>query len=189
MSPGEIIGNIREGWAFRVPGKKNNNDNVPANLRPEDYVISNKGGYSDLAAKTGDYLGVLNLQEMTLGGMRNKHGYKNGKFPGFKDGFSLSATLPSVFNAAIGLDQISRSDDMLSAHSSYRSNPYEGLLSGLDDIRVNTLPIYNNNKNLEKKTRKAIVESGGLSAGQIAAALQSGGYNTMLANANALMNA
>lgn len=189
VSPGEIIGNIREGWAFRVPGKKNNNDNVPANIRPEDYVISNKGGYSDLAAKTGDYLGVLNLQEMTLGGMRNKHGYKNGKLPGFKDGFSLSATLPSIFNAAIGLDQISRSNDILSAPSSYRSNPYEGLLSGLDDIRVNTLPIYNNNKNLEAKTRNAIVRSGGLSAGQIAAALQSGGYNTMLANANALMNA
>lgn len=171
VSNGEVVGNLAEGTATRIPGRKNNKDTKLASLADGDFVISNKYGLSDYAASTGDYIGALNLQEMLLGGMRNKHGYKNGKLPGLKDGFSLSATLPSIFNAAIGLDQISRSNDMLSAPSSYRSNPYEGLLSGLDDIRVNTLPIYNNNKNLEAKTRNAIVRSGGLSAGQIAAAL------------------
>ena len=189
VSNGEVVGNLAEGVATRIPGRKNNKDTKLASLADGDFVISNKYGLSDYAAATGDYIGALNLQEMLLGGMRNKHGYKNGKLPGLKDGFSLSATLPSIFNTAIGLDQISRSNDMLSAPSSYRSNRYEGLLGGLDDIIVNTLPIYNNNKNLEAKTRNAIVRSGGLSAGQIAAALQSGGYNTMLANANALMNA
>jgi hypothetical protein len=100
VSPGEIIGNIREGWAFRVPGKKNNKDNVPANLRSEDYVISNKGGLSDIAAETGDYLGALNLQEMTLGKHRNMKGFSDGKA-----GFRIPTEIfPSMFNTYVGLD-------------------------------------------------------------------------------------
>jgi len=41
---------------------------------------------------------------MLLGGMRNAHGYKNGKLPGLKDGFNWGAALPSIFNAAVGLN-------------------------------------------------------------------------------------
>lgn len=185
VSPGEIIGNIREGWAFRVPGKKNNKDNVPANLRSEDYVISNKDGLSDIAAKTGDYLGALNLQEMTLGKHRNIRGYAYGK-PGFR---IPSELLPSLFNTYVGIDQLLDSKQQLSSPQSYRANRYENVLQGLDDIDVNMLPIYNNNRNVGARSRNAIISSGGLSAGQLTSALAANSYNTQLSDAQALAQA
>jgi len=81
VSNGEVVGNFEEGVATRIPGKKNNKDTKLAALSDGDFVISNKYGLSDYAAATGDYLGALNLQEMLLGKMRNKHGYKCGKLP------------------------------------------------------------------------------------------------------------
>ena len=81
VSNGEIVGNLAEGVATRIPGRKNNKDTKLAALSDGDFVISNKYGLSDYAAATGDYLGALNLQEMLLGKMRNKHGYKCGKLP------------------------------------------------------------------------------------------------------------
>lgn len=185
VSNGEVVGNLMDGSAIRIPGRKNNKDTKLAALADGDFVISNKYGLSDYAAATGDYLGALNLQEMILGKHRNIKGYSNGKA-----GFRIpSEIFPSLFNTYVGLDQIVNSKDQLSSPNSYRANRYEGVLSGLDNIDINMLPIYNNNRNAEARSRNAIVRSGGLGAGQIASALSANTYNTQLNDANALMNA
>ena len=48
VSNGEVIGNFKDGY-FRVPGDKNNEDNVKTHLGKQDFVISNKHGLSDYA--------------------------------------------------------------------------------------------------------------------------------------------
>lgn len=180
VSNGEIIGSLEDGIVTRVPGEKNNKDTKLAALSDGDFVLSNKYGISDYAAATGDYLGALNLQEMLLGKMRNIHGYKNGKLPGF----NIGGILPSLFNAGVGLDQIVRSKNQLSSPSSYVA-PLTNL-QDLHEISMSMLPIYANNRNIEARTRNAIVRSGGLGAGQIASALAANTLNTQLANSQAL---
>ena len=81
VSNGEVVGNFNTGNAIRVPGQKNNKDTKLANLKDDDFVISNRFGLSDYATATGDYEGALNMQEMLLGNMRNNKGYKCGKLP------------------------------------------------------------------------------------------------------------
>lgn len=66
VSNGEVIGNFEDGYVSRVPGKKNNKDTKLANLKSDDFVISNKYGLSDYAAETGDYVGALNMQHVLM---------------------------------------------------------------------------------------------------------------------------
>jgi len=61
-----VIGNFEDGYVSRVPGKKNNKDTKLANLKSDDFVISNKYGLSDYAAETGDYVGALNMQDILM---------------------------------------------------------------------------------------------------------------------------
>jgi hypothetical protein len=61
VSNREWIGNLKEGVATRIPGKKNNKDTKLAALKDGDFVISNKFGLSDYAADTGDFIGALNM--------------------------------------------------------------------------------------------------------------------------------
>jgi len=58
VSNGEVIGNFEDGY-FRVPGSKNNKDDVKTHLGKKDFVISNKHGLSDYAWLTGDIPGAL----------------------------------------------------------------------------------------------------------------------------------
>ena len=185
VSNGELVGNFEDGVATRIPGRKNNNDTKLAALKDRDFVISNKYGLSDYAASSGDYIGALNLQEMLLGKHRNIRGYADGK-PGFR---IPSELLPSLFNTYVGIDQLLDSKQQLSSPQSYRANRYENVLQGLDDIDVNMLPIYNNNRNVGARSRNAIISSGGLSAGQLTSALAANSYNTQLSDAQALAQA
>lgn len=108
VSNGEIIGNFEDGVAVRVPGTPNNKDTKYANLKPSDFVISNKFGLSDYAAATGDYQGALNMQE-TL--MKQNGYYKNGKLPKYVLGTAgeyALATLPHFGQYLESLAQYNR---------------------------------------------------------------------------------
>lgn len=107
VSNGELIGNFNEGWAGRVPGRKNNNDTVKTFLKPSDFVISNKFGLSDYAAATGDYAGALSMQDILMNGNSN---YKNGKLPKFANGTMdyVLTTLPHFGQYLAGLSSYNR---------------------------------------------------------------------------------
>lgn len=111
VSNGEVVGNFNTGKAIRVPGQKNNKDTKLANLKDDDFVISNRFGLSDYAAATGDYEGALNMQEILLGNMRNSKGYKCGKLPKYGLGtiadYAL-ATLPHLGSVMTNLAQYNR---------------------------------------------------------------------------------
>ena len=111
VSNGEVVGNFNTGKAIRVPGQKNNKDTKLANLKNDDFVISNRFGLSDYAAATGDYEGALNMQEILLGNMRNSKGYKCGKLPKYGLGtiadYAL-ATLPHIGSVMTNLAQYNR---------------------------------------------------------------------------------
>ena len=111
VSNGEVVGNFNTGKAIRVPGQKNNKDTKLANLKDDDFVISNRFGLSDYAAATGDYEGALNMQEILLGNMRNSKGYKCGKLPKYGLGtiadYAL-ATLPHFGSVMTNLAQYNR---------------------------------------------------------------------------------
>ena len=108
VSNGELIGNFNEGWAGRVPGRKNNNDTVKTFLKPSDFVISNKFGLSDYAAATGDYAGALSMQDILMNG--NSNNYKCGKLPKFANGTMdyVLATLPHFGQYLAGLSSYNR---------------------------------------------------------------------------------
>jgi hypothetical protein len=100
VSNGELLGNFEDGKVTRIPGRKNNKDTKLASVKDSDFIISNKHGLSDYAANTGDYEGALALQEILLGNMRNKNGYKKGKLPRCDNGWGeyALATLPHFFS-------------------------------------------------------------------------------------------
>lgn len=107
VSNGEIIGNFEDGY-FRVPGSKNNKDDVKTHLGKKDFVISNKHGLSDYAWLTGDISGALAAQSyLQKTGLMNK--YKNGKLPKFNLGSKIvdysSAVAPHFFGFLTNLAQ------------------------------------------------------------------------------------
>lgn len=110
VSNGEVIGNFQNGLVTRVPGQKNNKDTKLANLKDNDFVISNKYGLSDYAAATGDYAGALNLQEILMNGMRNSKGYKCGKLPKFAAGTwdTVFSMIPHGLSLASNIAQYNR---------------------------------------------------------------------------------
>ena len=156
--PGQFVG-------YRVPGPKNNKDGRLAHLEPEDYVISNKNGSSDIAA-SGDIIGAINHMLAT-----GNPSYKCGKLPRFEEGW-VGNFIPAILGTTAGLEQ------MLSAYrnkpykpNSYASNPYETEgLTTLAGLRVNPYPIMNQLRSAEARTNRAVDIAGGLSGGQRTAA-------------------
>lgn len=85
VSHGEVIGNLKEGWAYREPGIPDTDDTLKRHIKKSDFVISNKYGLSDYAANTGDYIGALQMQDMLMN--QNKYYAKNGKLPKLSGGY------------------------------------------------------------------------------------------------------
>ena len=152
--PGQFIG-------YRVPGPKNNKDGRLAHLEPEDYVISNKNGSSDIAA-SGDIIGAINHMITT-----GNPSYKCGKLPGHKEGW-LGNFIPSALGSLASIDQ------MLMAYknkpyrpNTYVDNPYETeALSTLAGLRINPYPIITQLRDAEFRSNRAVDIAGGLSGSQ-----------------------
>lgn len=168
VSNGEVIGNFKDGYVSRVPGKKNNKDTKLANIKDDDFVITNKHGLSDYAAATGDYVGALNMQNMLMN-------YKNGKKPCCKNG-----KLPKLVNGQLlngigagigalgGIYQFfdARNQSIKNPHT-YVDNPYANEVIGtLGNLRMSSLPIANKYLSAEARANDAIRNSGGLTTGQ-----------------------
>ena len=148
VSNGEVIGNFKDGY-FRVPGGKNNEDNVKTHLGKQDFVISNKHGLSDYAWLTGDIPGALAAQSyLQKTGQMNK--YKNGRLPKFDGGtkrrfadvaFSM---IPHGISAAQNLTQLLRAQNAdIYAPDFYVENP-EGAkaVNTLASLRFDADPYY-----------------------------------------------
>lgn len=146
VSNGEVIGNFQNGLVTRVPGQKNNKDTKLANLKDNDFVISNKYGLSDYAAATGDYAGALNLQEILMNGMRNSKGYKCGKLPKFAAGTwdTVFSMIPHGLSLASNIAQYNRAK----AADTYAPDTYvdnaEGVkaVNELANLRYDARPYY-----------------------------------------------
>lgn len=166
--PGQFIG-------YRVPGLKNNKDGRLAHLEPEDYVISNKNGSSDIAAN-GDIIGAINHMIAT-----GNPSYKCGKLPGHAEGW-LGNGIPAIFGSLASLGQyLDAKNSTPYRPNTYASNPYETqALTTLAGLRINPYPITRQLRNAEARTNRAIDIAGGLSGSQRTAA--------RLANLNTTQN-
>lgn len=129
---------------------------------------------------------LLNDQEVAMNRKQNRKGLYKMEDGGFRFPTQL---IPSIFNSAVGLNQMIRSNDPLSAPHSHKTNRYEDVLQDLDGLRINTLPIYNLNADTTGRLKNAIIRSGGLGAGQISNALTALSSNLMAENAKQLTNA
>ena len=146
VSNGEVIGNFQNGLVTRVPGQKNNKDTKLANLKDNDFVISNKYGLSDYAAATGDYAGALSLQEILMNGMRNSKGYKCGKLPKFAGGTwdTVFSMIPHGLSLASNIAQYNRAK----AADTYAPDTYVDNAEGakavneLANLRYDARPYY-----------------------------------------------
>ena len=145
VSNGEVIGNFKDGY-FRVPGGKNNEDNVKTHLGKQDFVISNKHGLSDYAWLTGDIPGALAAQSyLQKTGQMNK--YKSGRLPKYEGGrwsdvvFSM---IPHGISLASNLAQYNRAKNAdIYAPDFYVENP-EGTkaVNTLASLRFDADPYY-----------------------------------------------
>lgn len=183
VSNGELVGNFDENYVYKVPGKPNNKDTKYTYLKPSDFVISNKYGLSKLAQKTGDYAGVLNLQNILM------NGYKCGKLPRYNEGW-LGNFIPNAISGLASLDQIINAG----RQKPYKPNTYVGnryannALSTLAGLRVNPYNIYPSIYNVYDRTVSGIDRSGGLSSGQRAASKIAAMSQTQANMANMLTN-
>ena len=165
VSNGELIGNFDENYVYKVPGKPNNKDTKYAYVKPNDFVISNKYGLSKLAQETGDYAGVLNLQNAIMGE------HKNGKLPRFKEGW-WSGFVPNALSGIASIGQMIQAG----SQTPYRTNTYEPnrlanrALNTLAGLRVNPYNIYPAIWDAYGRATSSIDRSGGLGSGQRAAA-------------------
>lgn len=166
--PGQFIG-------YRVPGPKNNKDGRLAHLEPEDYVISNKNGSSDIAA-SGDIIGAINHMITT-----GNPSYKCGKLPGHAEGW-LGNGIPAILGSIASLGQYFDAKNNAPYYPrTYIANPYEKeALSTLAGLRANPYPIARELRNAEARSNRAIDIAGGLSGSQRTAA--------RLANLNTTQN-
>ena len=145
VSNGEIVGNFKDGY-FRVPGGKNNEDNVKTHLGKQDFVISNKHGLSDYAWLTGDIPGALAAQSyLQKTGQMNK--YKNGRLPKYEGGRwsdAVFSMIPHGISAAQNLTQLLRAQNAdIYAPDFYVENP-EGAkaVNTLASLRFDADPYY-----------------------------------------------
>ena len=145
VSNGEIVGNFKDGY-FRVPGGKNNEDNVKTHLGKQDFVISNKHGLSDYAWLTGDIPGALAAQSyLQKTGQMNK--YKNGRLPKYEGGRwsdAIFSMIPHGISLASNIAQYNRAKNAdIYAPDFYVENP-EGVkaVNTLASLRFDADPYY-----------------------------------------------
>lgn len=182
VSSGELIGNFEDGYVYRVPGQKNNKDTKYANLKPTDFVISNKYGLSDYAALTGNYEDALIKQKDIMG-------YKNGRLPRFAEGI-LGNLIPSGLGMILSAQQIAdakRQD--INSPVIYAENLYErSALNDLAGLRINEYPILNRFNQQRAEADFDIDNSGGLGGGQRARVRAANLATTQRNIADALVN-
>lgn len=163
VSSGETIGNLEEGWAYRIPGKPNNKDTRRAFLRENDFVLTNKDGISALANLTGDYVGALNLQNM-------RNSYKNGKLPRFSEGVIKPWTniVPHVFGGLTSMYQYfdAKNQDIHRVNTNRQNEYRQPAFELLASLKGNQYPTLGQLRAVEARTKNAIDSSGGLGADQ-----------------------
>lgn len=166
VSNGEIIANKFTGEMFRVPGIPNNKDGKLAFIRPSDTIISNKYGLSDYVAQTGDLEGGEAMQGTIMKAL-GKRGYKNGKLPGFDNGYLsniLGHGLPMLSELA---QYRSIKNQDIEHNDTNVKNPYEQqALYTLGQQQENPYAIIPELYNEYAKGMYAISNAGGLGGGQ-----------------------
>lgn len=177
---------------YRIPGKKNNKDNVLFSGASDGNVaiIPNKKGLSDLA----EIDPILALEEMkrekAKGNLKKTAGEaKNGKLPKCAEGW-LPNTIINGLGGLIGLGQYlsARNDDVKKPRTNV-SNPYEGtVLRGLAGLQYNPYPIINQMKNRQAYFNYGLANSGGLSGAQKYLGRIANANNMYRATADALTN-
>ena len=100
-----------------------------------------------------------------------KNGYKNGKVPGYKEGW-LGNGIPALFGTVAGLGQYLDAIHNTPYHPrTYAANPYETTaLNTLAGLRINPYPIARQLRDAEARSNRAIDMAGGLSGSQRTAA-------------------
>ena len=177
---------------YRIPGKKNNKDNVLFSGASDGNVaiIPNKKGLSDLA----EINPILALEEMkrekVKGNLKKTAGEaKNGKLPKCAEGW-LPNTIINGLGGLVGFGQYlsARNDDVKKPRTNV-SNPYEGtVLRGLAGLQYNPYPIINQMKNRQAYFNYGLANSGGLSGAQKYLGRIANANNMYRATADALTN-
>lgn len=170
VSPGEWI--VEPGVsAFKVPGghykngKPNTSDSFGALVGANTAVLSNHGAaqYYD---KTMDLDGALYLDQLHR---MNKHGYKNGKLPGFEGGLSpWTNIIPSAFGGIASIYQyFDAKNQNIKSPNVYASNPYaQDAFAAMNEIKNNPYPTLQQLRDAEARTKYALDQAGGLGSGQ-----------------------
>lgn len=175
----------------RMPGLPNFKDGIVAYVGDAGVVSNHKVGgvrNSDYVMATGDVKGGL-IRDMFW---RKEHGkeYKNGKLPGFKEGY-LGNLIPNGLGmlASIGQYVDAASQDIRSPQV-YSANQYEqSALNDLAGLRINQYPIINQINNATARADHALSMSGGLSGYQRSRARTANLLNTQKSISDTLMNA
>lgn len=175
----------------RMPGLPNFKDGIVAYVGDAGVVSNHKVGgirNSDYVMATGDVKGGL-IRDMFW---RKEHGkeYKNGKLPGFKEGY-LGNLIPSGLGMLASVGQyLDASSQDLRSPQIYSANPYEqSALNDLAGLRINQYPIINQINNATARADYALNKSGGLSGYQRSRLRTANLYNTQKNISDTLMNA
>lgn len=175
----------------RMPGLPNFKDGIVAYVGDAGVVSNHKVGgvrNSDYVMATGDVKGGL-IRDMFW---RKEHGkeYKNGKLPGFKEGY-LGNLIPSGLGMLASVGQyLDASSQDLRSPQIYSANPYEqSALNDLAGLRINQYPIINQINNATARADYALNKSGGLSGYQRSRLRIANLYNTQKNISDTLMNA
>jgi len=163
-----------------MPGLPNFKDGIVAYVGDAGVVSNHKVGgirNSDYVMATGDVKGGL-IRDMFW---RKEHGkeYKNGKLPGFKEGY-LGNLIPSGLGMLASVGQyLDASSQDLRSPQIYSANPYEqSALNDLAGLRINQYPIINQINNATARADYALNKSGGLSGYQRSRLRTANLYNT-----------
>ena len=186
VSSGETIVEP-DGSSFTIPGTPNFADGKLASVGNQTAILSNHGA-SQYYQSTGDLVGALVMDRMHRASQGKN--YKNGKFPRFAEGWWGNA-IPSAISSLASIGQILDAGRQKPYRPNvYSSNRYaNNALSTLVGLRINPYHILPDVYNLYGRTANAINTSGGLSAGQRAAARIAAMTNTQQSAANALLQA
>lgn len=186
VSSGETIVEP-DGSSFTIPGTPNFADGKLANVGNQTAILSNHGA-SQYYQSTGDLGGALVMDRMHRASQGKN--YKNGKLPRFAEGWWGNA-IPSAISSLASIGQILDAGRQKPYRPNiYSSNRYaNNALSTLAGLRINPYHILPDVYNLYGRTANAINTSGGLSAGQRAAARIAAMTNTQQSAANALLQA
>lgn len=182
---GQIIG--------RLPGKPTKKDNILIWVDRDTGIISNNVGKdgvrnSEWAYQHNDPIGGFIRDAESRA--KNGAGYKNGKLPGFKEGY-LGNLIPSGLGMLASVGQyLDASSQDLRSPQIYSANPYEqSALNDLAGLRINQYPIINQINNATARADYALNKSGGLSGYQRSRLRTANLYNTQKNISDTLMNA